>query len=755
MKRKGSTLITVVALSAILFTTATAILSLTYYALKLKNVQSRKLENLYGAESGIDASKKILELSAQSAVKVANLEVINKTNEINNQIQQVKSLVTESRNSREIINEIVSSRSTENGINYKVFLKDENGDNTEVNTLYYIEASIVRDSNNELKEISNISLESVRDKQRSVFTKKYKEILNSNLPLCFENYSYKYISLDSNNTITRLSFSDFPNDSKVSLEYTPFESNDYAQLKFKSVFTTPDKIERSIEANYKLSVPDLTVNTSINNPLLSKAIAVDGNMYINSNFDVNGDMFVRGIEADDSVTEDVYSKYEGGIYVNISKEEVTNSSELDKSTIRVNFNGNVSTPSTLNIKQESQVNVNSGNLYVNNLNLGRLNSTDTKISNNILNIERDLVVDNDFTYNANETKVTINNLYAINERSNTVAKKSSSSIIINSPIETDKSEPIITIKKDAYIRGTAYVNAKNESDKKYQTGESTAVKGNYLAYTFPIIDEEKNEYGFGYYSPLQLVDTKNNNSMTLQDKANYFLQSTDENGLKSSGSIKLDGELSNFYISGAYINNGNVQFPTGDTEEKKDTLIKKRKEYANKVYEMDSFNEYTPAKSNNKLEQIYNDFNVNKSVINLIDIGSAEKEIYTDKNNIIVAVYKDDGNHTPLILTDETGSGVNINKKKGIIITDRDIKFDNRTIEFTGTIISTKSISTTGSKITINYDEALVKNFVDQYNLFSIFNSGSLAGDVTSIKLDNGDIDTLSLIKNNGWRIEK
>ncbi|ERK32395.1 hypothetical protein [Clostridium intestinale] len=178
---------------------------------------------------------------------------------------------------------------------------------------------------------------------------------------------------------------------------------------------------------------------------------------------------------------------------------------------------------------------------------------------------------------------------------------------------------------------------------------------------------------------------------------------------------------------------------------------------------MDSFNEYTPVKSNDKLEQIYNDFNVNKTVSNLLNFLPIKEEdgnkiynnIYANDNSTIVAVYRDDGNNTPLTLTDETGSGLNINKKKGIIITDRDIKFDNRTIEFTGTIISTKNISTTGSKITINYDEALVKNFVDQYNLFSIFNSGSLAGDVTSIKLDNGDIDTLSLIKNNGWRIEK
>lgn len=68
-KKKGSTLVTVVALFAILFTTGTAILSLTLYSYKLKIAQSRKIENLYGSEAGIDASKKILELSVQAANK--------------------------------------------------------------------------------------------------------------------------------------------------------------------------------------------------------------------------------------------------------------------------------------------------------------------------------------------------------------------------------------------------------------------------------------------------------------------------------------------------------------------------------------------------------------------------------------------------------------------------------------------------------------------------------------------------------------
>jgi len=119
-KKKGSTLVTVVALFAILFTTGTAILSLTLYSYKLKIAQSRKIENLYGSEAGIDASKKILELSVQAAIKKANLEVVETTNDINEKISAIEGQYSRDPSSTltEIIDDIVENRKD----GYKLFL---------------------------------------------------------------------------------------------------------------------------------------------------------------------------------------------------------------------------------------------------------------------------------------------------------------------------------------------------------------------------------------------------------------------------------------------------------------------------------------------------------------------------------------------------------------------------------------------------------------------------------------------------------
>ena len=64
--------------------------------------------------------------------------------------------------------------------------------------------------------------------------------------------------------------------------------------------------------------------------------------------------------------------------------------------------------------------------------------------------------------------------------------------------------------------GVAYLNATDESGNKYQTGESVAVKGNYLAYTD--VDDVLNgatNVTLKYYSPLQLLESKNGQLMQL------------------------------------------------------------------------------------------------------------------------------------------------------------------------------------------------------------------------------------------------
>lgn len=745
-KKKGSTLVTVVALFAILFTTGTAILSLTLYSYKLKIAQSRKIENLYGSEAGIDASKKILELSVQAAIKKANLEVIETTNNINEKIAAIEGQYSRNPSSTltEIIDDIVENRKD----GYKLFLLDEDGNNDQSNTLYYFDNG-------------GINTKDVEDKQKSVFNSTYKDILNNNLESCFEDEDtenvYKYLNLDSNDDIATTAFPNFPVSAVLEAEYTAFsgDEDEYATLDLTSVFTD-NSIERKIKSSYKLQIPNITYTNVANSPLLEKAIAADGNMYINSNLTVNGDIFIKGIQT--TSDEDVYSKYNGGIYVNVTEPEANGGAEGSPEQITVNFNGNTSIASTLNIKQESTVNIKNGNLYANNINIGKLGGNDNSTSNNNFNVYTDLIVDNDFTYNAESAAVNINNLYAINDRTvegGGEAKKNSSSIIVNNSMDGG----FITIQNDAYIMGAAYINVQNQAGEKYQTGESIAIKGNYSAYTSPITDDG-NTYTFDYYNPLQLVKNKNNNPMKIEQKAEYFLDSVRADGeLSNKGNITLNGEDENLYINGAYIKGGNVQGQTivDATDPRVDKLKLKRKEFANKVYEMDSFNGYATDANNEKLLQVYNAVTVNKTVGNSVNISTDSiEDIDGTDSDTIVKVYKDNDS-TPLRLTDEDSSGVNIDGKKGIIVTDKNIILDGD-ISFTGTILTTGNIQTTaGSSIFINYDGALVKGLVGQYGLQDIFNvSNSSDTQIASVKMNgNEDIDASSLIKNNGWRITK
>ena len=756
MKKKGSTLITVVAIFAILFTVGTAIISLTLSSYRLRNVQTKNLESLYSSESGLDESKKIVEVAVQTAVKKSNYEAVNEATKINEQIDLVKKQGASSYS--QAINAIVNGKMNTNGFDYNVFLRDESGNNNAANTFYYI------------NDNGTLNLDSIEEKEKSTFQSVFKNIITENLRQCItnegEDYTYKYLGLDNENNI---SFSNvtLSNDAKIELNYSVFTDRGLP-ITLVSTFNSSEgngrTIKRKIQANYTITVPELENRNFTNNPLLQKAIAADGSMYVLSNLRINGDIFVKG-DASDNPSDFVYGKYDGGINLNFDKSERSSSgTELNRNEIDVNFNGNVVTTNTLNIKQNSTVNVTGGNLYARNVNLGKIKQGDSDISKNSLNVKTDMLVNNDFTYNALRTKVHLNNLYAINDITDNTRDvnkaKNSSCIIINNYM--DDGESGITIDKDVFILGSAYINAANGAGEKYQTGESIAIKGNYSAYTSPINDG--NKYLFDYYNPLQLVDSANGNKMTsMESKTRYFLDSAKQNGLSHEGAIELKGNpADNFLISGAYINGDSAMAPENDDVTKNNTLINKRKEFANQVYEMGNFNTNSADASTALLEK-YNASTVEKDVANLINISG---DILKQDGDTIVGVFHDKTN--PILLSDSSApkagysNVININGKKGIIITDSDIVFDNKDLNFTGTIITTKDISTLAgadnvNDISINYDGNLVKELINQYNLEGIFNtSNSGSTQIGSIEFNNNnEFNTNDLIKTNEWRILK
>lgn len=769
-KKRGSTLITVISVFAILFTFSTAVLSLTLSGMKSRKLENSKLENLYAAESGIDSAKKVLEVAVDTSIKKANSDVLEETNEIKSQIENLKSATTS--NYKNLIDTIVNT-----GTNYKIFLKNEIGPRDENNTLYY------------LNDEGSIDITKIKEKQKAIFSQSYKDTLSRYLDDCITYDSekkktiFKYMTLE--NDIIKFEKELVPNNSAVITlkDFTELPEERIHDINTKDIpitiqsTFTHDKLEKKLETKFSLEVPDLSNNNLSNNPLLQKTIAADGNMYITSNFQVNGDVFIKGernTELNDETV--VYTKYDGGINININENERKPGNDSGKKDIKVQFNGNVVTPGTLNIKQKSTVDVTKGNIYANNINLGKITSRDNFTSDNKLTVATELVVDNDFTFNAKTTKITLENLYAINEistdKTDNTPEKSSSCIIINNSM---KDGSTLTINKDAFIVGTAFIN----TETPYQTGEAIAIKGNYSAYTSPINDPDNpnREYLFNYYAPLQLVDKyktkikvkdpitgiekeiETETEMKAEHKAPYFLKAANKNGLTNdgAGSIFINGKEENIYINGVYINNGEAKL-TGKLGEKEEQVKEKRREYANQVYEMGNFKS---TGTNDPLMDVYNDMTVNKTVSNLININ---KDIDKREDDNIAVVINNP--NSKILLSnynaDSSEEGydkvINISGKKGIIITNGDIEFDSVEAEFQGTIISTKDISTKQDEslgdITVKYNGAVVQSLINKYNLEDIFYTTDTM--VSGFQSGTGtDINSSNYVKNKYWKIVK
>lgn len=74
-KKKGSTLVTVVIIFGILFTVGTAILALTASDFKMRVVESKRVQNLYSSESGLDITEGIIRKAVEVAIIKGNTDV--------------------------------------------------------------------------------------------------------------------------------------------------------------------------------------------------------------------------------------------------------------------------------------------------------------------------------------------------------------------------------------------------------------------------------------------------------------------------------------------------------------------------------------------------------------------------------------------------------------------------------------------------------------------------------------------------------
>lgn len=733
-KNKGSSLITVVIIFTILITIGTSLLSMTVVDYKLRTKESKRIENLYASDSGLDIAYDIMIKTVNCAIKFGDREVQALKSKDGNPDSPNDKLFKDYKDKiyswkhyndgKDKDNKISNEKIKEeiNKIKEKMeILINEEFRRTFKNFVYVNEDTINGSSEykpNKLKE--------------SIEYGKYVDSVNG---IKEEDLVCKEVEINSKRNTPKLSVEVF--DPKI------IDKEEIYEINVTSTFQTNKDNEdligtnmRKVQATYNIVVPDYkdvsfseSTSKSKNNVILNDKVMVVGrNMTVNerNKVEVNGDVFVWGDTP--AIKNKVYDKYKGGINLK--------SCDID-------FNGEVVTEKTFNIEDYVKSNI-KGNLYARNVYLGNTNGNQCENSNfnvkeseNVAEKDRNIkesgqvILDNDITLKSKNTNVNIEKFYGINDKNikygnnfNSSYKsneRTSSSIIVNGD---DRSNIIVNNK--AYIMGVAHI----DTDSEYKTGESTGIKGNYIAYATPLNDEEK----LRYYKPLQLLDEDN-----VLEKSKHFTEYW-KNKLSdiNTGGIQLPEET---YSVGAIVYRdkyGNIQIKDSSyTMEMESEINKKRLEYASKVYAMgkkvgmDSYDVSSdlpsPINSLMNLNKIPLDYDINDEIVN------NEKAIFNnDKNKTIIIRGKNSSSNyydnNSNLIHDE--NKIIIDVKSGeidaVVATNGDVIIDGE-LNFNGNIITEGNLNIQGNEEkNIKYDKDLCERITSSndelfYAVFSDF----------------------------------
>ncbi|WP_288221605.1 hypothetical protein [uncultured Clostridium sp.] len=684
-KKRGSTFVVVVIVMAIIFTTGTTVLALTASNYKMRINESKRLQNLYEADSGLDVVKNIIIKTSQEAIKYADKEV-------------KKEFTKEESKNREEINKIFKEKFYE-------FLslnkKELNGKQVEILQYLILKKKIITSVNND-GSIDISTLKSVSE--------------DKNYIIEIEDGDYK-INKDIKGDIESIT------------------------LDVKSTFETVNediKNKRTVSTNFEIKAPDYESIISVVDiyPVFDgKAITIDKNMIINGGtsgeLSISGDIWVKGGDTDlENNPNFTFDKYKDGIKLNNTK---------------FNIEGNIYTANTFilnnEVKKDSEVN---GNIYAKNIYIGK-DLYSTISSNNNITFKKDVIVNNDLAMNTTGSTITIeNNFYGINDKTSEISTANkaltSSSIIIN---ESQGSNLIV--KKNSYISGVAYLNATDSKGNKYQTGESVAIKGNYLAYTdVKDVLDGVNDVTLRYYSPLQLLESINGSS-DADTKANYFIDYYSKENKKYEykvGGVDLQGKV---VSAGASVkgSDGKIQKTLIKDEDWK-VINNEREEFARNVFAMGD--------TTNLGENIYENQTVLRTVGKEIDFSSiGNLQIIESRNGTLIL----NGEASEIIIEDNKLKGKNI--EKALIISNGDIKIKG-SFNFTGTIITSGNITFEGSeKKEIKYDAEVVRGVIaDNYDLVkNIFKKTSSKGKEVKISSSSEMYNVEKFLKQSLWKIER
>lgn len=774
-KKRGSSLVTVVIISGILITVGTAMLSMTLGDYKMRITESTRIKNLYSSDSGLDVAYNILVKTFDAAAQygVGEVDTYKRTSDIIDIDDEIKVIKEEdSKNKEERIKQLEAEKDKMIDEYFK----------KKFNTFIY--------RNPDGENVGDSETEPTDELIKSIKGIKYVSDISKT------NEDERYTNVDFNSDKAPELFIDEESEGdNEGISYEPknkendneYDTGEYT-IKIASKFQTEDSngtVQRKLQSTYTLLVPDYKdVSFSESNPqiatnpkITNKVLVIGGDMNVipttKSNLDIEGNIFVWG--NDNLIDNKVYDKYKGGI-------------NLKNST--VNFNGEVVTGKTFNIDSNVDSTI-TGNLYALNVYAGRING-DTADSAKLTvkqfndddkakDYNKDIlesgqvVTDNDLTLKANNSKVEIDNFYGINDKNTEYGnyintsidvgkERTSSSIIVNG-----NKDSIIKINNKAYIMGVAHIATTPE----YQTGESTGIKGNYIAYANDIDDNEKSDY----YDPLQLLDEDNVliKSKHFVDYWNHKLGDINTGGICLPDNTYSIGAIVYKNSDGIQLRDSSYTLKNQNDMDISNVIPKKRLEYASKLYTMgetpindmkmdiydslgsgignpvdglmhfesDTLDDYRLDDQNlNNEKAIFNDnSNATITISGVNNLPDTNKDIVKDSDGNI-CIYTKDGNVKAFIAT------------TGTVIIDGKVNFD-------GNIMAEKDLIIKGDgNKEITYDKDLCDRIqasnVDIFN--SVFGNSNIkpnpAAPSDSSKL-SVDYDLKKFIKSGIWKIIK
>ena len=779
LKKKGSSLVAVLVICSIILVTATTMIGVATTDVRMRMNESKKLQNLYKADSGLEIFNNIILKDSEAAIVYAQEKVTK------------NDLLVKEDGSEKPISDI-SDEDVYNTLNkdFKAhFIKALISGVTVTNDGTYTGNQSLDDQYN------NIAVDPRTDEIITI--EKLSTNPVSTLLISLKNYRY-IKSLDAVTDSTNEYKDAFGTAEKPVIKVFDIKYNDAEKsIKFtiRSSFscaetsTTKLPNKKVIETSFKITAPeyaDIINRTNSSGEIdimapYSNVLTVDGNLDVNSSLTLGGNTWVKG-DADTAASQNqsiVFSKYNGGIKLASGKNITTN----PVATTGITYQGNIYTAGTFSLVNNSTANL-SGNLYSSNTYIGPSSTNDSSSRDNTITVG-DMITYNDLGINSLGSTINMNNYYGINSTTtdstnggkNNASKRSSCIIINNYNINSR-----LNINNDAYIAGVAYINTgdENSDNGEYETGESIAVRGNYKAYQEALTKIGGNTInpGFKYYDPVKLLETINGEAATVQNKRDYFNEYYRNNVFKD-GNVTIGGRV---YSTGAIVTTDNKN--ANDLDIQDVNVINARRAYALNVLSMNS--NLTDA----QLDNVYNAGNVTKTVkgsngtaavvnFDAMDPGvrvsvsnpgqglvnalsNCAYVLGNDENETIVISpgrISVEGHTEPPVGTDCTQcfnflpEGTENNIVNAVIITKGNVKIEDN-VNFNGCIIAGGNVEieegTEGVDLT--YNASVVGQIITVNNLFDYFNEDMNI--VERLTVNNGDIINIDPTETNSYNVD-